>query len=165
MTIKNNIIYYEELSSKRTGWLFLGLTAFFLLLTVWRLKTGGWDGYTVSFLVFACFFLFYSVNYRVLIIRITPEAIKLTFGIFKWTVPFNNIQNCSIDEIPAFMKYGGAGIHFMFIEGRYRASFNFLEYPRVVIAFRNKVGPVQDISFSTRRPEEVLRNIRETMSA
>mgnify|MGYP000900013350 CR=1 FL=1 len=33
-----------------------------------------------------------------------------------------------------FLRYGGAGIHFMSIRGRYRASFNFLEYPRVVIA-------------------------------
>ena len=59
------------------------------------------------------------------------------------------------------MKYGGAGIHFMTVHNRYRASFNFLEYPRVVIAFKKKVGLVRDISFSTRRPEEVTRLIRE----
>jgi len=60
---------------------------------------------------------------------------------------------------------GGAGIHFMMIRKRYRASFNFLEYPRVVIALKRKVGPVQDISFSTRRPDDVLRLIREAVSA
>lgn len=60
---------------------------------------------------------------------------------------------------------GGAGIHFMTIRARYRASFNFLEYPRVVVAFKKKVGLVRDISFSTRRPDEVLRLIQEAASA
>ena len=157
--------YYEKLSSKRTEWLFIMLTAIFFLLFAWRLKVSDWDGLAIVFFVFFFLFLLYSINYRTLIIRITAEALKLSFGIFTWTVPFENIESCSLDEIFVFMKYSGAGIHFMMIRKRYRASFNFLEYPRVVIEFKNKVGPVRDISFSTRRPEEVLRNIRETMSA
>jgi hypothetical protein len=63
------------------------------------------------------------------------------------------------------MRMGGAGIHFMMVRGRYRASFNFLEYPRVVIAFKKKVGPVRDISFTTRRPDDVIRLIKEAVSA
>jgi hypothetical protein len=53
----------------------------------------------------------------------------------------------------------------MFVRKRYRASFNFLEYPRVVIAFKNKVGPVRDLSFSTSRPDDVLRFLQEAISA
>jgi hypothetical protein len=53
----------------------------------------------------------------------------------------------------------------MLIRKRYRASFNFLEHPRVVIALKRKVGPVRDISFSTRRPDDVLRLIQEVISA
>jgi hypothetical protein len=63
------------------------------------------------------------------------------------------------------MRLGGAGIHFMVIENRYRASFNFLEYPRVVIALKRKKGPVRDISFSTRHPEELLQRLRDSVSA
>ena len=165
MDTNDNVLYHEELSSKRTQRLFLGLTILFLLLSIWRVKVNGMNGLAVFFLILSCFFLFYAVNYRTLIIRITSESLKLSFGIFQWTVPFDNIESCSIDEIPAFNKYGGAGIHFMFVEKRYRASFNFLEYPRLVIAFKNKVGPVRDISFSTRQPDEVLRIIREGISA
>ena len=80
-------------------------------------------------------------------------------------MPLANIEECRLDALPALMRYGGAGIHFMVIRGRYRASFNFLEYPRVVIAFKRKVGPVRDISFSTRQPEDVLRVIQEAISA
>ena len=154
--MNNEVLYYEKISSKRTGWLFLGLTTLFLLLFAWRVTTSGWNGLAVVFLVFSCLFLFYSANYRILTIRITADSLKLSFGVFSWTVPLNNIESCALDEIPALMKYGGAGIHFMFIEKRYRASFNFLEYPRVVVAFKRKVGPVRDISFSTRQPMEVL---------
>ena len=53
----------------------------------------------------------------------------------------------------------------MSIRKRYRASFNFLEYPRVVIALRKKVWLVQDISFSTHRPEDVIQLIQEAISA
>ena len=53
----------------------------------------------------------------------------------------------------------------MNVRNRYRASFNFLEYPRVVIAFKKKAGLVRDISFSTRQPEEIMRLIRDALAA
>ena len=53
----------------------------------------------------------------------------------------------------------------MSIRRRYRASFNFLEYPRIVITFKRKVGPVRDISFSTRQPDELLRSLQEAAAA
>jgi hypothetical protein len=63
------------------------------------------------------------------------------------------------------MKYGGAGIHFMFIHQRYRASLNFLEHSRVVIELKRKAGPVRDISFSTCRPNELIQRIQRTIAA
>ena len=35
--------------------------------------------------------------------------------------------------------------------------FNFLEHPRVVVGMKRKRGPVQEIAFTTRHPEEVLQ--------
>jgi hypothetical protein len=63
------------------------------------------------------------------------------------------------------MRYGGAGIHFMLIRKRYRASFNFLEHPRVVITLRRRAGFVRDISFSTRRPDDVIQLLQNVVSA
>jgi hypothetical protein len=165
MTTDNNIIYHERISSRRTALLFIALTILFFLLFVWRMNVSGWNGLVVVLLILSSFFLFYVINYRILIISITSDSLKLSFGIFAWTVPFDNIESCSHDEIPATMKYGGAGIHFMFIGKRYRASFNFLEYPRLVIGFKNKVGLVNDLSFSTRQPEELLKIIQEAIVA
>jgi hypothetical protein len=161
----DDILYHERVSSNRTEALFLALMLLFFLLLIWRVNTGSLDALAAVFFCFFIIFLFYSVNYSTLVIRLTVAALKLTFGIFTWTVPLDNVEECCLDEIPVVMRMGGAGIHFMFIRKRYRASFNFLEYPRVVIAFKRKVGPVQDISFSTRRPDDVLRLIQESLSA
>jgi Ca2+/Na+ antiporter len=161
----NDLIYNERVSSNRTQALFLALMLLFLLLLIWRLIAGSLDMLAAVFLCLFSFFFFYSLNYRTLIIRLTSESLKLTFGIFTWRVPLDNVEECGLDEIPPLMRLGGAGIHFMSIRKRYRVSFNFLEYPRVVIAFKKKEKRVRDISFSTRRPDEVLRLIQEAVSA
>jgi hypothetical protein len=93
----------------------------------------------------------------------TNKALTLKFGIFKWVVDLNNIDVCQMDTVSGLMKYGGAGIHFMFVKKRYRASFNFLEHPRVVISFKKKVGPVSDLSFSTKEPEKVIQLVHESI--
>ena len=156
-------IYEEKLSSNRTTILFVTLALLFLLLLVWRVLAAGPGFLAIVFFLLFSFFLFYTLNYRRLIIRLTPEFLKLTFGIFKWTVPLDTIEDCSLDDTPMW-RIGGAGIHFTSIRKRYRAIFNFLEYPRVVIKLKEKRGPVWDIAFSTRRPERVKIFIREAIS-
>lgn len=156
----DSLVYTEQISSARTEALFVALTALFALLSVRRVKDTRRDTLSTVFRCFFAVFLFYAVNYRTLIIRLTPEALTLRFGIFTWAVPLANIEECRLDELPALLRYGGAGIHFMSVGGRYRASLNFLEYPRVVIALKRQAGPVRDISFSTRGPDEVLRLTR-----
>lgn len=122
-------LYNERVSSNRTEALFLALTIIFLLLSIWRVTVSGLDILAAVFFGLFSFFLFYSVNYRTLVIRLTSESLKLTFGIFTWRVPLDNVAECHLDEIPLLMRLGGARIHFMIIRQRYRASFNFLEYP------------------------------------
>ena len=161
--MSDEIIYHEKLSSNRTEALFLGLTLLFLLLFVWRVTAAGLGLLAGVLLFFFLLFLFYSLNYRTLIIRLTPDTLKLAFGLFTWRVPLDNVQDCRLDELPPLKRLGGAGIHFMTVAGRYRASFNFLEYPRIAIALKRKRGPVQDVSFSTRRPEEILRLIHQAL--
>jgi len=156
----DKVIYDERISSKRTEALFLILTLLFLILMVWRLNVAGLDWLSVVFAGFFLVFLFYSINYRWLQLQITSQDLRLKFGIFYWRIPLENIEKCILDDVPPLKKFGGAGIHFMTVRGRYRASFNFLEYPRVVVLLKSKRGPVQDISFSTCRPEDIIRLIQ-----
>ena len=166
MKTNDNLIYNEKVSSKWTAVLFLALTILFSLLLIWRVVSSNLDFLAVVFFCLFALFLFYSVNYRTLIVRITEESLKLIFGIFTWTVPFENIEQCQLDDdLPLLKKYGGAGIHFMLIRKRYRASFNFLEHSRVVIRLKRKAGLIRDISFSTCQPNELIQLIQGAISA
>jgi hypothetical protein len=158
-------IYEERLFSNKTEALFIGLTLLFLILSLWRLGADHHGFLTTVFLFLTFFFFFYSVNFRILMIHLDSESLELKFGIFTWEIQLDNIDECRLDDLPIFMKYGGAGIHFMLIRGRYRVSFNFLEHPRVVISLEKRAGPVRDISFSTSHPDELIRLIRAAASA
>jgi hypothetical protein len=163
--MKDKLLYHEKLTSNRTTALFLGLTFLFLLLFIWRVNATGLNGLAVAFLIFSLIFLFYTVNFRSLILQITSTSLVLRFGVFTWRVLLNNIASCLIDDIPAFLRYGGAGIHFMTVHERYRVNINFLEYPRLVVALKQKAGPVKDVSFSTRKPDDILEIIDHAIRA
>jgi hypothetical protein len=159
-----SVLYEEQVSSAKTQALFWGLTVLSALLFVLRLTSHGPELLTTVLLLLGLFFLFCSLNYRLLVIRITSEALRLHFGIFTWSIPLSNIQGIALDDhLPLVAKYGGAGIHFMFVRGRYRASLNFLEYPRVVVSLRQS-RVVKDVSFSTKHPNEVVRQLERPAS-
>jgi Ca2+/Na+ antiporter len=162
--VDNSLIYHEKLSSYRTAALFLALTLLFGLLFAWQVTTSSFDTLAVLSLCFAVIFLFYTLNYTTLVVQISPQSLRLKFGIFTWTERLDNITSWTLDQLPWFLQYGGAGIHFMTAHGRYRASFNFLEYPRLVLTLKHKRGLVRDLSFSTQHPQQVIQLIQAGIS-
>jgi hypothetical protein len=154
--MSGNRLYEERLASGKTETLFIVFTIIFAVLALWQLSENKLNLWSALLVFFALFFLFYSINYRVLIIRLVPSYIELKFGVFRLSISLDDIESYRIDHLTFVQKYGGAGIHFMFVGGRYRAFFNFLEYPRVVIVLKRKKGPVREISFSTRCPDEIM---------
>lgn len=157
-------LYQEKLSSRRTTGLFLSLTAIFLAFLAWRWNVRGLDGWGVAFLCFAVIFAFYTLNYRTLHISISVQALQLRFGLFTWTIPLEKIAAIQPDNPPPFKRYGGAGIHWFLVDGLYRASWNFLEYPRILVNFYQPAGPVKGLSFSTQKPEEVIRIVQAQLN-
>ena len=151
-------LYLEKVSSHKTEALFVTLTLLFLFLFAWRSKASGFDLLNTLFISLFVFFLFYSLNYRTLIIQLNKDVLQLKFGVFKWIIQTDNIESCCLDAT-SIWRIGGAGIHFTSLGGRYRAMFNFLEHPRVVIGLKVKQGLVRDIAFSTRHPAKVIQLI------
>ena len=98
MNKKNSLVYEEKLLSNKTEALFIALMLIFLSLALWRVKVHSFDGITIIYTFFSALFLFYSLNYRRLVIRIFPEQLELKFGIFSWTIPFDNVEECRLDE-------------------------------------------------------------------
>ena len=152
------------MTSNRTTALFVGLTVLFLGLWGWRLRAGDHGLLSGLFGCVGVMFLFYVLTYRTLVIRVDQAALRLRFGLLRWTVPRENIASAALDELPEVMKNGGAGIHFMTIRGRYRVSLNHLEHPRVVVGLKKPAGPVKDVSFSTQRPKEVMQALGQAAS-
>ena len=155
--------YCEMFSSSKTYALFATLAIAFLALFLWRLQSVRLDGWAITFLCISALFLFYVFNYRKLKIRITPEILQLSFGIITWRIAVSNIKSCYIDKV-SLWRIGGAGIHFTWIKRKYRAYWNFLEYPRVVVSFKIKHGVVHEIAFSTKQPERVMEVIQGGLS-
>ena len=154
-------IYEERVSSLRTSALFGGLTILLLAGFVWRAVVHGFGPLAAVLLVLSVIFLFYTANYRTLVLRLTSESLKLRFGIFTVTIPIESIDTARHDDLPPLLRYGGAGIHWMAVHGRYRISLNFLEHPRVVLTLHHRLGLARDVSFTTRRPGEIIRHLQE----
>jgi hypothetical protein len=161
----NTALYTERLTSPRTTALFVALTLLCLLLGLWRYGAARLDWLAGLLFVFAAFFLFYVFNYYALCLVLTPQTFTLSFGLLHWSVPLANIQSVQPDNgLTPMQRYGGAGIHFMFVGGRYRANFNFLEHGRLVVQLKQPAGRVRDLSFSTRRPVELMQRLQAAIS-
>ena len=135
--------FHETLSLKLTTGLFIGLSAISGGICAWRSLAIRFDGLAGVLCFFACFFAFYTVNYRKLVIKLSSDIQNLCFGVFPWRVPNENIANYQLDDQLNFIeRYGGAGIHFMFVGGKYRTNFNFLDHHRVAITYKWSMGLV-----------------------
>ncbi|MCD6426211.1 MAG: hypothetical protein J7L35_12015 [Anaerolineales bacterium] len=151
-----NPLYSEKIRSNKTSLLFVILALIFLALFAWRYSVVGFRFVPGLYAFLGLFFCVYVINYRVLIITITDQALHLKFGLVGWRTDIENIAVSVLYDPPFWIKYGGAGVHFAMVEGEYKAFYNFLEYPRVLIKFHQKQGSVQALVFTTREPDQIL---------
>lgn len=156
-------IYSEEIRSNKTDRLFVVLALITYALSAWKVSVVGFKFGAAFFLFLGLLFTFYILNFKVLKILVTEKALHLKFGIIPWKTELLNIQEITLDDAPLIIKYGGAGVHFAFVKGEYRAFYNFLEYPRVLIRFKKKQGFVKALVFSSRQPDQILTIIQENL--
>lgn len=140
----------------------MALSVLCLASLAWRFIVSGFGTIAALLLLLSLLFVFFALNYRVLVVRMSEEGLRLRFGLFGWTVPWNTVARAYPDDT-ALWRIGGAGIHFSIIKGRYRAMLNFLEHPRIVVELKKKRGLVREVAFSTQKPIEILRIIEESV--
>ena len=110
------------------------------------------------FLLMFLFFLGITINFSRLIIRIGPKGISVGYGIIKYTIPWENIEGCFLDEFSA-VRYGGAGIRMTKVEWKWILVFSVIGGSRVVVSLRK--GRFKEIVFSTEHPQDVMKIIGE----
>jgi len=154
--------YKEKISSK--WWMTGILTAFtagFLFVLVYQVLVGPIGTRPAPnwfFLFMFLLFLGVTINFSRLSIRITHLSVKVSYGIFRYIIPWENIKNCYLDEAST-INYGGWGIRIGKVQGRWRLVYNVIGAPRVVLSL--KKGKFKEFVFSTEKPEEVMNIIRE----
>jgi hypothetical protein len=155
------ILYREQLTDWKTSLLFVFLTVFFSVLFGFRFQQVGWKAGPILLMILSLFFLFYFINYFTLDITITSQELILKFGVFRWRESQANMGLVSQEDLPFWIRYGGAGIHFALVRGKYTLFYNFLDHPRLIFNLINKRGPVQQICISTCCPDQIRKLLGE----
>jgi hypothetical protein len=161
----STLLYNEKVRSNFTTVFFVVLALIFFALFAWRYSGVGLRFAPGLFAFLGLFFSFYVINYRVLKITLTDQALMLGFGLVGWKTDLDNIAQATLYDPPFWIKYGGAGVHFSSVEGLYMAFYNFLEYPRILVRFHKKQGPVQALVFTTRQPDQILNILEKRISS
>jgi hypothetical protein len=160
-------IYREKIAftvGKLVVVLMICLAALFLALFLYQLSVHpigenpapNWY-YLVMFLVFSGVSVL-IVNFRELTVSATAQAITVAYGRIKYTITWDNVKDCYLDE-KAGIAYGGWGIRIGTARGKSVLVYNVIGSPRVVLEL-NK-GRYSQFAFSTRHPEAVMGMVQE----
>jgi hypothetical protein len=100
---------------------------------------------------------FFTANFLILRIKITQEYLSVSFGLFKQIMHWEEINNCYVDEPPAW-EFNGYGIRYTRINGR-RVQGYVMGSPKVIISLNQ--GKYPHFVFTTRNPQEVCSLIKD----
>ncbi len=151
-----SIVYEEKLVSKLNAVMFIIIGAFFLYLMYYSF-TQHLLGSIILTLVVLAIIGFIGANFYVMSIRILPDYLIVSFGIFKKIFEWKYIEDCREDDRHG-MRYGGWGIRYARINGMPVVAYIVENKPRVVITLRD--SRYREFVFSTSNPERVMTLLR-----
>jgi hypothetical protein len=102
----------------------------------------------------ALLFLLIGINFSAIRIRLTDVDVRVSYGVFRKTLPWKEIGACEADDQSA-MRYGGWGVRFGMVRGGKVLVFNTFGGKRV--AFLPKAKTSRGLVASTRNRDELMR--------
>jgi len=157
----DHLIYEETLYLRVFTALLSGFAVLCFFLAFYQILNGPGGANSPPawfFMLFALLFLGIALNFRMLRIELSQQAIVVGYGIAKRMIPWEAIERCYRDEA-SNLRYGGWGIRVERVQGKWRLVYNTPGTPRVVLALNR--GWFDEFVFSTRNPDEVLNLIRQ----
>ena len=154
-------IYEEKIFSKGITILLAVVTIGLLFVLLYQIIVGPIGTRPAPnwfFLTMFLLFLGVTVNFSNLSIKMTPRYISVGYGIFKHNIPWENIEDCYLDEAST-IRYGGWGIRIGRVKGKWRLVYNVIGGPRVVLSL-NK-GKFREFVFSTNNPQKVIEIVKQ----
>jgi hypothetical protein len=159
----SQILYQEKLFSK---WMTLILSVATLAMLITLLcpifcattcLENIFDWFLMSFFLL---FLALTFTFSYLKITITTQDITVSYGIFRYIVAWDKIQDCQLDNSKSF--YGGWGIRMGKRNGKWILVYNTIGGARVILSLKDdKYG---EFIFSTEHPEQILPIIRNQLN-
>ena len=159
--MQENKIYEEKIFSKLFTGIFVLIPIIFLFLLSYQAliePIGAHPAPNWFFLLMFLFFLGITINFSRYSLKMTSNAIKVSYGLSKHSILWNNIADCYLDTT-SIRSYGGWGIRVANVNGQWRLGYNVVGYPRVLLSL--KQGRFREFVFSTNNPEEVIKIIKQ----
>lgn len=94
------------------------------------------------------------LNFAKLTVSANPQGMTISYGHFRYFVPWDNIAGVERDERSALRSYGGWGIRYGYREGGSVLVYNIMGAPLLLLKL--KQGRRKYFGFSTKRPDEVM---------
>jgi hypothetical protein len=101
------------------------------------------------FLVMFLVFLALGLNFARMTVRIDQHGISVGYKIIRHNISWGNVTECYREESSS-LRYGGWGIRFGRVEGKWRLVFNIIGGERVVIG--QNQGRWDEFVFTTNNP-------------
>ncbi len=155
----NRVIYEERLFSRWSALLLGAVTLFMVWQVTQQLQAGSGDGVPSWFLPFMLvLFIFLTLNFAWLTIRVTDEDVVVGYGVTRSRVRWTDIEGCYLDDASA-VRYGGWGIRLGWYNGKRRLIYNTIGDGRVVLVTKKARFP--ELVFSTAQPQAVADAVNE----
>lgn len=156
-----NTLYEEKLFSKWSTIIFTIFTILFLVLTVYPIFIGPLgDNKAPTWLLGLIFllFLFFTLNFSFMTLKLTSEFLSVRFGVLSYNVTWENIEKCYKEEVPLW-TYGGWGIRFEKSKGERRLAYTVPQTSQLTVLLKNK--RFREFIFSTRNPDKVIKLVEK----
>lgn len=154
-------IYEERILLKWTTSMLAIFTIIFLFLMLYQIVMEPVVTHPALhwfFLLMILLFLVVTINFNRLIIRISSQFISVGYGLIKYTIPWENVNKCYLDE-SSTITYGGWGIRLAKVKGKRRLAYIVLGESRIVLSLKR--GRFNEFVFSTKSPEEVIKIVNK----
>jgi hypothetical protein len=154
-------IYEETIDMRVFTALLSGFAAVCLFVAIYQILivSGGANSPPPwFFMLFAFLFLGIALNFRMLRIELSQQAVVVGYGIAKRRISWEVIERSYRDNVSS-LRYGGWGIRIGRVRGKWRLVYNTPGTPRIVLVLNR--WWFDEFVFSTRNPDEVLNLIRQ----
>jgi hypothetical protein len=109
----------------------------------------------------ASLFLLIGINFSAIRIQLTDVDVRVSYGVFRKTLPWKEIASCEADDQSA-LRYGGWGVRFGMIRRKKVLVFNTFGSKRA--AFLTELEKSRGLVVSTRNRDELMRIAKQQIA-